>query len=158
MSVVAPEITQAGSTAPEIVQSDDFVSLVFDKTSKGGEYEVTGATKVESDAKVKKASFTTSDGATLDLSFDEGTFKKCDISGSDKADSVVFKKDSVLKGKTTLNLGEGANITKIKGEIKGKVVFEDFNEDSTVKYDGEKYGADDVAAAKEVNIIIKIED
>ena len=158
MSVVAPEITQSGTTAPEIVQSDDFVSLVFSDSSKGGEYEVSASTTVNTDTNVKGAEFKAAEGTTLDLSFGEGTFKKCDISGSDQSDTVVFKKGTVLKGKTKLDLGDGANITKIKGEIDGKVVIKNFNEGSSVKYEGEKYGVDDVEAAKEVNIIIKLED
>ena len=158
MSVAAPKISEQGSTTPDIIQEEDFASLVFSETSKGGEYEVSGPTVVDSEAKVKKASFESADGSTLDLTFEQGTFKKTEISGSDEADTVVFKKGTVIKGKTTLNLGDGANVIKIKGDLKGKIVVEDFNEDSFIKYDGKKYGIDDIAEAKEEGIIIKIED
>lgn len=158
MSVVAPKISEEGSIIPKIIQEEDFASLVFNGTSKGGEYEISGPTVVDSQVKLKKASFESADGSTLDLTFEQGTFKKTEISGSDDADTVVFKKGTVIKGKTTLNLGDGANVIKIKGDLKGKIVVKDFNEDSVVEYDGKEYGIDDIAEAKEENIIIKIED
>ena len=132
MSVFTPETKTPGSTAPTIIQGDDFVSLVFADKSKGGSYEVGAETKVETDAALIKAVFTSLEGTPLDLSLSSGTFKKCKINGSELDDSIVIGEDAETKGKLKINAGGGSNTIEFEKEPTSTTVIKFASDENNV--------------------------
>ena len=160
MSVAAPEISVPGSTAPDVVQSDNFVTLLFDEKSKGGTYEIGSNTKIDTDSKLVKAVFNTvTPNTALQLELEKGVFKKCVINGSNENDSIVIGADAETKGKLKVDFGGGSNTIEFKEEPGSKCVIKNVDADDVIIVNGNSFDIDDAGELKDsFNIKLKFAD
>ena len=182
MSVAPPIPSNPGEgKPPEVVQTENFVELVFEGQNTGYEADLPGNTAIAASKPVKEATFNavteegetvvvavqskrvkqsdfTADGeGSLELNVNTGTFAKNSITGGDQSDSVkfgnqatvkgtsadlgegddtvTFKKKVTMKGRNTIDLGEGGTDTvELKGGApkNGKLVITSFDENDTL--------------------------
>ena len=145
MSVTPPEVINEGTNPPEVVPTEDFVELVFQKQSVGYEAELKGDTAIAASKPVKESTFTavteagetvvvavqskrvkqsefsTEGEGSLELNVNTGTFAKNSITGGDQSDSVKFGNQATVKG-TSADLGDGDDTVTFKKKVtmKGK--------------------------------------
>ena len=131
MSVTPPiEKNPGQGKAPEVVQTEDFVELVFQGGNTGYEADLSADTAIAASKPLKEATFNavTEEGETVvvavqskrvkqsefsaegegsfELNVNTGTFAKNSVSGTDQSDSVKFGNQATVKGSST-SLGEG---------------------------------------------------
>ena len=207
MSVTPPEVINEGTNPPEVVQTEDFAELVFQKQSVGYEAELKGDTAIAASKPVKESTFTavteagetvvvavqskrvkqsefsTEGEGSLELNVNTGTFAKNSITGGDQSDSVkfgnqatvkgtsadlgdgddtvTFKKKVMIKGKNTIDLGEGgADTVELKGGApgKGKLVITNFDENDTLVLKKKNFTYEDLQETKIEGMKIEFAD
>ena len=145
MSVTPPEVINEGTNPPEVVQTEDFAELVFQKQSVGYEAELKGDTAIAASKpvkestftavteagetvvvavqskRVKQSEFTTEGEGSLELNVNTGTFAKNSVTGGDQNDSVKFGNQATTKG-LNADMGEGDDSVTFrkKATLKGK--------------------------------------
>ena len=141
MSVAPPIPSNPGEgKPPEVVQTENFVELVFEGQNTGYEADLPGNTAIAASKPVKKATFNavTEEGETvvvavqskrvkqsdftaegegsLELNVNTGTFAKNNVSGTDQADSLKFGNQATVKGTSTA-LGDGDDSVTFKKKV-----------------------------------------
>ena len=123
--------------------------------------------------RVKQSDFTAEGEGSLDLNLNTGTFAKNSVSGTDQSDSIkfgnqvtvkgmtselgdgddtiTFKKKVTMKGKNTIDLGEGgADTVELKGGApkNGKLVIANFDENDTLVLKKKTFTYEDLQETK----------
>jgi len=142
MSVTPPEINNPGTSTPEVINTEDLSSIIFDSNNQGFETAISDTTQItsaetlkqadvqvtseKSDSvrvdisaeRVKGSTFNVEGRGGLDMNIMQGVFKRNTINGGGGADSIRFGNETTVGKGVKINLNKGPDTVTFSKETR----------------------------------------